>query len=127
VSGPCQKCPCPDACDRSPAYCLWAAEDPPDPVKLRHICEASARRRDPAAFPPLTIQAVNLGRAFWDWAVSGFSMATEAEQARRLEVCRACEWFVPESVRCRHMGCGCYLTVKVKLLTSHCPLSSPKW
>ena len=38
----CPNCPCPLICLGSEAYCLWAAEEPADPVKLRHICARSA-------------------------------------------------------------------------------------
>lgn len=78
-------------------------------------------------YPQLAKQAANLRRALFDWAVSGFSMTDEAEQARRLSICRACEWFDPGPTRCRHMGCGCWLEKKVRLKTEHCPLPKPKW
>lgn len=33
----CERCPCPTACVGWPTFCAWAAEDPVDPVKIRHI------------------------------------------------------------------------------------------
>lgn len=41
----CDRCPCPETCLALPAYCRWAAEEPPDTIRLRHICEASRRPR----------------------------------------------------------------------------------
>jgi len=38
----CLNCPCADICLGWPAFCMWAAEDPPDDIKLRHICVRSA-------------------------------------------------------------------------------------
>lgn len=38
----CPRCPCPDACLAWPIFCQWAAEEPADPVRLRHIIARSA-------------------------------------------------------------------------------------
>jgi hypothetical protein len=48
---PCPGCPCKSICLRWPGFCRWAAEEPPDPVKLRHICERSARGPTPPRPP----------------------------------------------------------------------------
>jgi hypothetical protein len=48
----CDHCPCPSSCLAWPAFCGWASEEPPDPVKLRHIRHRSERgpaQADPAA------------------------------------------------------------------------------
>lgn len=129
----CANCPCPDTCLRRPDFCAWAAEAPPDPVKLRHICARSAMGaapRRPAsspgpahAYPPLAKQAGSLSRSLWDWAVSGFSAASEEEQARRLAICEACPLRNAEDRRC--WKCGCFTDAKVKLKTEHCP--EGKW
>lgn len=87
----------------------------------RHVREIAGR---PAhEFPSLPAMAVNLAGALWDWAVSGFEMASEEEQARRLAICGPCPFH--DDGRCRHLGCGCFLAAKVKLKTQHCPIS--KW
>lgn len=115
----CDRCPIPDRCPAWPIFCAWAAEDPADPVKLAHIRHRSTI--DPAEYPPLAMQAGSLARSLWDWAVSGFAMATEAEQSRRLTICHDCpQW---DDGRCRI--CGCYVKVKITMKTEHCPIA--KW
>lgn len=42
MNGDCSACPCPGACLRRPSFCLWAAEEPQDPLKIRHIIARSA-------------------------------------------------------------------------------------
>lgn len=79
------------------------------------------------AYPSAATQAANLAGSLWAWAVSGFSMATEAESARRISICESCEFFDPGPRRCKHLGCGCFLDQKVKLKTARCPLPEPKW
>jgi len=109
---------------RWPIFCEWAAEQPPDPVKLAHIRNRSAMGENPpAAYPSPARLAANLSRALWDWAVSGFSMASEEEAARRISICESCEYFDAGPRRCKHLGCGCYLDAKVKLKTEHCPVN----
>jgi hypothetical protein len=121
VSGPCEKCPCPDICLRRPTYCEWAAKDPPVPVEIRHICGRSAREH--GNYPPIAEQAANLGHAFFAWATSGFAMATEGERAARLFICAYCEHWDASDRRCRL--CGCYTDAKIALKTEHCPIN--KW
>lgn len=49
MSGPCPKCPCAGICLRWNLFCNWAAEDPADPLKLRHICGRSGMPANPGA------------------------------------------------------------------------------
>jgi len=49
--------------------------------------------------------------------------ASEEEQKRRMEICKTCEYFSSEDVRCRK--CGCFLEQKTSLTSSKCPLN--KW
>ena len=122
----CAKCPCPDVCRGLAVYCEWAAKEPPDPVEIRHICDASRRHgRTDADYPPAADQAANLARSLWDWATSGLRMASDAEVDRRREICAACpEWDVAAR-RCRK--CGCYTEAKIRMRTEHCPLDPPRW
>jgi hypothetical protein len=73
------------------------------------------------SFPPITRQAANLAKAFWDFAVSGFSMTTPEERERRMSLCRGCENY--HAGRC--VLCGCYLSKKLAMRTEHCPIL--KW
>ena len=41
----------------------------------------------------------------------------------RLSICFGCDWFMPESNKCRK--CGCHMVLKTKLKTSKCPIN--KW
>ncbi len=56
----CERCPCPATCLRWEAFCQWAAEDPPDPVKLAHIRSRSAG--PPAAPRPAVAESAELLR-----------------------------------------------------------------
>jgi hypothetical protein len=51
-------------------------------------------------------------------------VASFSEISRRLEICGGCEFFV-ESPRMRCQKCGCYLNLKSRLETEHCPIG--KW
>jgi hypothetical protein len=124
----CEHCPVEGSCLAWPAFCEWAAEDPPDPVRLAHIRNRSAMGENPpAAYPSPARLAANLATDLWSWAVSGFMTTTEEERVRRISICEACEYFDPGPRRCKHLGCGCYLDEAVKLKTKHCPLKPPKW
>jgi hypothetical protein len=122
---PCAHCPCPEVCLAREIWCQeWAPSG--DPGKRRHICDRSriaAGLEGPREYPPIAHQAANLGRALWDWAVAGFAIASEEEQARRLAICGDCPLRNAEDRRC--WRCGCYTDAKVKLRTEHCP--EGKW
>lgn len=53
MSAACDRCPCPGTCLRYPGFCRWAAEEPPDPVKLQHIRDRSAQ--GPSRPVPVTV------------------------------------------------------------------------
>ena len=76
-------------------------------------------------YPPLTEQLANGLGAVASFVASGFELADETEQARRLDICHACEHFEPPSNRCDI--CGCRMDIKVKAAAWHCPLAEPKW
>jgi hypothetical protein len=48
----CLNCPCDDICLGWPAFCAWAAEDPPDDIKIQHIRARSAMTEAPIAVRP---------------------------------------------------------------------------
>ncbi len=83
-------------------------------------------------YPSLFQQATNLAQAVGSVvasAVRGEAVTVpQEEQARRLAICHACaEWYDPEQERCRHGGCGCFLSLKTRIATQHCPLDPPNW
>ncbi len=101
----------------------------PDAVEF---ADRTPEVRSLPAYPSWTAMAGNLARAVGgvvSAAVHGEPIvATEKEQARRLAICHACaEWYDPEQERCRHGGCGCFLSLKTRIATQHCPLDPPKW
>jgi hypothetical protein len=70
--------------------------------------------------PGLLERAATFVGAVADYALAGFPAMPEGESERRLNTCRACPEFVPESSQCRQ--CGCYMNLKTQLATSACPL-----
>lgn len=83
---------------------------PPAPVKA-------------SAYPSLTQQAWNAGKAVAAVATSGFAVVSQEEQARRLAICHECEFYDPQQIRCRK--CACRLNLKTRLEAWHCPID--KW
>lgn len=81
----CEKCPCPESCLRWRIFCQWAAESPPDPVKIAHIRHRSAL--GPALRP--VAESAELARP---------TVAESAELARRAAAC---------PYRATGPGCGC--------------------
>jgi hypothetical protein len=77
----------------------------------------------PPAYPPLAAQAAGLAGSLWEWAVSGFAVAGDEEQGRRLSICAACPHWDAAARRCRL--CGCATDYKVRMRTEHCPVG--KW
>lgn len=49
--------------------------------------------------------------------------ASASEIDRRLAICKTCEHFVDNPMKCRK--CGCFLNLKTRLETEHCPIA--KW
>jgi hypothetical protein len=78
--------------------------------------------------PGLLDKASNLvmatGRATKALAAGKQIMASQDEVARRLSICRCCEFF-KESPAMRCLKCGCFLNLKTRLETEHCPIR--KW
>ena len=105
-------------------YRYLCLEHPDSRLRLewqRKVCEIAGILPDTSIRPPVYRQAGTLARALWDWATSGFVMASEEEQAQRMAICRACDRW--DGSRCRL--CGCYLAAKVRMQTEHCPIA--KW
>ena len=67
---------------------------------------------------------------FHEWLKLGKAAATgqkvvasKEEIERRLSICKACEFFEASPMKCRK--CGCFLNLKTRLETEHCPIA--KW
>jgi hypothetical protein len=122
----CPRCPCPETCLAHATFCQWAAEEPRDEMKIRHIRTRSAlARATPADYPSLVTQVGNalgaLGRVVGAVVHGEKVTVSEEEQARRMEICRSCEHF--DKGRCKL--CGCFKNLKTRLATEHCPIE--KW
>ncbi len=126
----CDNCPCPDICLAHPIFCEWAAAEHPDPVRIKHIRDRSARERRPDEFPSLAHQALSLagavGRVVAAVARGEPVKVPPAVYYERLAICRECEFNTerPAGVRCSKCGCG---GMKLELATERCPLDTPKW
>lgn len=55
--------------------------------------------------------------------LSGAPPVPEEESARRLAICESCPEFRPADRRCAK--CGCYMALKTRLRSQHCPAG--KW
>lgn len=75
--------------------------------------------------PPWYQQAASFVTSAAQFMAGGFMLATPEEQAYRMGICRGCEWFDAEKVKCNK--CGCDLAIKTTWTSERCPLEPPKW
>ena len=75
--------------------------------------------------PSIISQIRSASTAAIDFVKSGFKMVDEEEVERRHNICKSCEHYNAPENRCN--VCGCYLKLKQRLESSHCPLPVPKW
>ena len=80
--------------------------------------------------PSLPSRMLAFGKAFLDWLAAGRPIVPAAEYYRRIETCKGvpdaknpnhrtrCQWLNGESCD----KCGCVLTIKMQMATTHCPL-----
>ena len=78
-------------------------------------------------YPPMFVQFRNFAKDFYKsakQAARNLPVLLPAEEAfARMEICRGCDRFDAEAVRCKE--CGCSMTLKTHLATADCPLG--KW
>jgi len=115
-----------------------ASEHPPE--QTRRACRAKKPKPcgdcDPPAAAVTPPAMPSLGRTLWN-ATAALARVAEAklkgEQVTlpiekvkdRLDICQTCEWMRHDLGRCSHIACGCFVEVKARLSTEHCPLE--KW
>ena len=75
------------------------------------------------SYPPLLTQAGNAVKAAAGFVASGFAVADQAEQERRLAICQECEFF--DHARSRCTKCGCIAVWKAWVASQKCPIG--KW
>jgi hypothetical protein len=82
---------------------------------------------DSTQYPSLPEQGANLSKFVFEIlkkSMKGDALMVSQEIAdQRMEICKTCEYYDEEQVRCRH--CGCYLGNKVKWALDGCPIE--KW
>jgi hypothetical protein len=59
----------------------------------------------------------------WDLLNPNEPRSQEEEVARRMDICKACPFFVVRTQQCRK--CKCFMKLKTKLERAHCPIN--KW
>ena len=67
--------------------------------------------------------AGRFGKSAFNHAKDRFKHVDDEIYNKRMEICKGCEKFNPESVRCN--DCGCFLEIKAKWNSEKCPLE--KW
>ncbi len=77
----------------------------------------------PPAYPSLATMAVSAVKAAAGFVASGFAVASEEEQDRRISICHACTLFDPAQGRCTK--CGCFGDWKAWITFQCCPVG--KW
>lgn len=93
---------------------LWAS-----PEAYRRAYPDLADHHDPGFFQ----KAASFGKAIVEHAGAGFPTTGREMIDHRWAICRACEHFDPDYVRCR--VCGCRLNIKIDWAEQRCPIG--KW
>lgn len=69
-------------------------------------------------------KASNLSRTAYDivkgFVFNGTLMVPNEVKKARIDICRDCNRFDPDRMKCNE--CGCFLVNKVKFSAAHCPL-----
>jgi hypothetical protein len=84
-------------------------------------CNGECRNKQ--KLPSKIQMAKNLTQASVEHAKNGFANVTSEEQQARLDICKSCEFYIPEQDRCGK--CGCYLKSKSAWKSGKCPVE--KW
>jgi len=87
------------------------------------IKKVESRRNCTSGGPSVTQMAKNFAKAAGNYIKSGGENVTEEEHKKRLSVCSTCEF--KKGPRCIHSKCGCFIEVKAKWASEHCPID--KW
>ncbi len=73
--------------------------------------------------PNVSTMVLNIGIAAAQFIARGISVRSDEEKSRILLICEACEFYRHSDKRCAQ--CGCYLSVKLRMNSEHCPIN--KW
>lgn len=72
--------------------------------------------------PSITQQGVSVLKEGFKHLITGAKKTQEELFNERMEICRACPFFIQDQERCGK--CGCFLKVKAKWESSHCPIGN---
>tara|TARA_A100001201_G_scaffold108250_1_gene92582 strand:- start:1421 stop:1783 length:363 start_codon:yes stop_codon:yes gene_type:complete len=111
---------------QDPLTCKKPAESGQEEKSRCQFCgekTCSGECRNSQQLPSKIQMAKNLASATKDHAKTGFAQAQDELQAERLEICKGCEFYIPDQDRCGK--CGCYLKSKSAWKSSKCPIG--KW
>jgi len=63
------------------------------------------------------------------WSKNDFGLTTDEQYQLRYNMCKACEFWDPTGFNSTGtcLKCGCSTVVKLKLVSTECPLIPPKW
>ena len=74
--------------------------------------------------PSLPEQAKNITKTAYDivkgFVFNGMLIVPDEVKKARIDICRDCNRFDPNRMKCNE--CGCFLVNKVKFSAAHCPL-----
>lgn len=78
-------------------------------------------------YPSILQQGENLSKFVWELfqhtAKNPESLLVSDEiYEERLNICKSCEWYDPEPIRCKQ--CGCWLEHKARMGLDSCPIGS---
>ena len=79
-------------------------------------------------YPSLPEQGKNLAKFAWDVINESLRKGAPLQVSdsiynERLEICKSCDWYDPEQIRCKE--CGCWLEQKARWSLDSCPIG--KW
>lgn len=68
-------------------------------------------------------EVVNFANSFYNHARDGFKKVEDSIYNNRIDICKSCEYFDSEDMRCKN--CGCFLDIKASWNSEKCPID--KW
>lgn len=68
-------------------------------------------------------EIVNFANSFYNHAKDSFKKVEDHVYNNRIDICKSCEYFDSEDMRCKN--CGCFLDIKASWNSEKCPIE--KW
>jgi hypothetical protein len=127
------------SCSQTWNCAMGRGDDPTKPFEatydqclrcVRGELDAPPEPNEPPQAPGLLRRVGNFAKALVHHVAAGRPRASEADQAARLAICRACPLLVHETLLgevCSHQACGCSIVEKSSWADQECPLTPPRW